>query len=445
MPRWPGPPELGIQLPQFVEVSQGVRAALEATSPYRQKELLTPPIAALHKIREGLAFASSLEATNFGGVVERWLGLLETARRTLEAQAHHSTEVPQVYLPGSALVPEAAATRFKGRQDIFRAIESLTLASQPPVLLLYGGRRTGKTSALNYLPRRIGPEIVPLVVDVQGLATAITLQGFAEGLAQQVVETARRARNLQLPLPEAQRFASDPFIALQRWMSEVEKVAGNKRFLLCLDEYERLDEVIAATHSRTPLNFLRHIMQHRSQWILLFSGAHLPEALPSYWSDYLINTQTLRLSYLSEADTRALIQQPVEGFPDIYEEAAIAEIVRLTRGHPYLTQLLCYEVVNQLNQTQRTRVCLDDIAVVVPRAFVAGTIYFRDFWDLSTTVAQHQVLAAVVQDRALSSPEKRVAETLVKAEVLEMRNGRYRFQVPLMALWVEQQIAGNGE
>lgn len=56
-----------------------------------------------------------------------------------------------------------------------------------------------------------------------------------------------------------------------------------------------------------PLNFLRNILQHRRQWILLFSGSHTFDELPSYWSDYLINTRTIRVSFLDEESARSLI------------------------------------------------------------------------------------------------------------------------------------------
>jgi AAA+ ATPase superfamily predicted ATPase len=107
--------------------------------------------------------------------------------------------------------------------------------------------------------------------------------------------------------------------------------------------------VVEATGSRTPLNFLRNVLQHRASWTLLFSGSHEPKELPDYWSDYLINTRTLRVSYLDEDSARELIVQPVEDFTDIYDRTAIDTIIHLTRCQPYLIQLTCQEVMHSLN------------------------------------------------------------------------------------------------
>jgi hypothetical protein len=109
-----------------------------------------------------------------------------------------------------------------------------------------------------------------------------------------------------------------------------------------LDEFERLSEVITATNSRVPLNFLRNILQHRKQWILLFSGSHRFGELPSYWSDYLINTRTVPVSFLDEESARSLIIEPVKDFPIIYDASSVDRIIELTNCQPYLIQLICY-------------------------------------------------------------------------------------------------------
>ena len=153
--------------------------------------------------------------------------------------------------------------------------------SPPPTLLLYGGRRKGKTSTLKYLPRKVGGDLIPLWIDVQGIADAITLTGVAKSLAQQIIDSARTSRNLTLPYPNREELKTEPFPTLRNWFTTIERTAPGKRFLLCLDEFERLEEVIATTNSRAPLNFLRHLIQHRPAWTLLFCGSHTLDEMES--------------------------------------------------------------------------------------------------------------------------------------------------------------------
>ncbi|MEH2125619.1 ATP-binding protein [Nostoc sp.] len=386
----PPPKELGVVLPEFLEISQDVRASEEATSLYRQYELLNIPITVLCQLRQSLVLTKNARvAVSFGNTAQNWLTILETAQRTLEEQAQQSKEIRQVYIAGNSLDPETAKNHFKGRIDIFREIETFALSEQPPVLLLYGGRRTGKTSALKYLPYRIGSDIVPLLVDLQGAASATTLKGLAENLAQQIIEAARRLpRTVNLPYPDAKKLAEDPFPALQTWLTEIERSNRSKRFLLCLDEYERLDEVVKATSSRAPLNFIRNLLQHHQNWILLFSGSHELSELDDYWSDYLINTRALRMTYLQESEARDLILHPVENFTNIYEPTAVDAIIQLTRCQPFLIQLVCYELVESLNGDVRknqgnadtVKATAQNVEEIIPQVLARGVQYFRELW-----------------------------------------------------------------
>ncbi|MBN3884859.1 MAG: AAA family ATPase [Nostoc sp.] len=443
----PPPKELGTVLPQFLDISQNVRASEEATSPYRQYELLNIPIIALRQLEQSLALTKNARvAVSFGNTAQGWLTILETAQRTLEEQAQQSKEIRQVYIAGNSLDPETAKNRFKGRIDIFREIESLTLSKQPPVLLLYGGRRTGKTSALKYLPYRIGANIVPLLVDIQGVAAATTLKALAENLAKEIIEAARRLpRKVYLPNPDASKLAEDPFPALQTWLTEIERRNPGKRFLLCLDEYERLSEVVEATSSRVPLNFIRNLLQHQHKWILLFSGSHELSELPAYWSDYLINTRALRMTYLQESEAHDLILKPVENFRDIYEPTAVDAIIQVTRCQPYLVQLVCYEVVELLNRDIRrnrreadtAKVTAQDVKEIIPVVLERGAPYFQELWR-SLADSDSSLLRRIIHGETPTQQDKGVIRKLTRKEILTPEGNA--FQVPLVQKYIEQLL-----
>ncbi|MBE9207999.1 AAA family ATPase [Nostoc sp. LEGE 06077] len=443
----PPPPEIGTILPQLLDISQGVKASQEATTSYRQYELLKPPINALKELKNTLTFAKNAAlATQFGSITNRWLTILETAQRTLAETAKQSQEIRQVYIAGNSLDPATATNRFKGRIDIFREIETLTLSDQPPVLLLYGGRRTGKTSALKYLPDKVVPNIVPLLVDLQGAASATTLKGFAENLSQQIINTARRLpRKIHLPTPDAYKLAEDPFPALQTWLAEIERSNSGKRFLLCLDEYERLSEVVTATNSRAPLNFIRNLLQHQKQWILLFSGSHLLSELEPYWTDYLINTRALRMSYLQESEARELITRPIEDFFNIYESSAVDLIIQQTCCQPYLVQLMCYELVEFLNKDIRAnrrkretiKATAQDVQEIIAIVLERGDQYFREIWN-NLTDNDRNLLQRIIQGQTPTPQDKGTVRRLIRKEILTQEGNA--FQVPLVQKYIEQLL-----
>jgi AAA+ ATPase superfamily predicted ATPase len=443
----PTPEELGFVLPQFLDISQSVHASREGTTPYRQRELLGPPIEDLKKLKNSLAFGKNTSvATKFGTIAELWLTILQTAQRTLQETIIQSPEIRQVYIAGNSLDPATAKNRFKGRIDIFQEIETMALSEHPPVLLLYGGRRTGKTSALKYLPYRLGANIVPLLVDLQGAASATTLKGLAENLARQITEAARRLpRTIQLPNPDPDKLAEDPFPALQTWFVEIERSNPSKRFLLCLDEFERLSELIKVTKSRAPLNFIRNLLQHQRQWILLFSGSQPLSELDDYWSDYLINTRTLRITYLEESEARELILKPVEDFLNIYEPTAVDKIIQLTHRQPYLIQLLCYELVEFLNQEIRAnrqgsdtiQARAEDVENIIPVVLERGEQYFRELW-LGLKDSDRRLLWRILQGETPTPQDRGAITKLARKEILNPEGNA--FQVPLVQRFIEQLL-----
>ncbi|ARV63351.1 hypothetical protein BZZ01_32200 [Nostocales cyanobacterium HT-58-2] len=265
-------------------------------------------------------------------------------------------------------------------------------------------------------------------------------------MAQQIIDAARQQlpRRMRLPYPDSEKLAEDPFPALQTWLGEIERTVPSKRFLLCLDEFERLSEVEEVTRTRS-LNFFRNILQHRQKWTLLFSGSHQLSELPAYWSDYLINTRALRITYLQESEARELILQPVEDFPNIYQPSAVNTIIQLTHCQPYLVQLVCYEVVELLNREIRenrrdagsAKATANDVHAVIPTVIERGDQYFRELWT-SLAESDRIFLRRLVQGETPTEKDKGVVRKLVRKEIVEKEGNA--FQVPLVQRFVEQVV-----
>lgn len=443
----PSPPEIGTVLPQFIDISRSVQSAELATTIYRKAELLKTPIDSLTQIQQSFVFIKNRRIANTSSnIVQKWLSILETARRNLQEQSRYAQEIPLVYIAGNALDPDTAHNRFKGRQDIFREIENIALMSPPPTLLLYGGRRTGKTSTLKYLPQKVGGNLIPLRVDVQGIADAITLPGLAKSLVQQIIDSARTSRNLTLPYPDKEELKTDPFPTLRDWFTTIERKVSGKRFLLCLDEFECLQKFIAATNSHAPLDFLRHIIQHRKHWTLLFSGSHTLDEIEDYWSDYLINTREVRVSYLEQPEAEELIVHPVPDFADIYVPETVERIIYWTRCQPYLVQLLCSELVDYLNKKYpqnalNIKATSQDVDDIIPKALISGNPYFDEFWRNSLNEQQRECMRNLI-NKATPTPENRKAlRKLIQKEILEHDSvDGVRFQVPLIERSIREKI-----
>lgn len=318
--------------------------------------------------------------------------------------------------------------------------------SPPPTLLLYGGRRTGKTSTLQYLPQKVGGDLIPLRVNVQGIADALTLPGVAKSLVNQMIESARIARNLILPYPDQEELKTEPFVTLRNWFTRIESIVPRKKILLCLDEFERLEEVITATNSRAPLNFLRHVIENRPAWVLLFSGSHTLEEIEDYWSDYLINTHSVRVSYLNKPDAEELIIHPVPEFPDIYLPETVARIIYWTRCQPYLVQLLCLKLVDYLNQKYpdnalKIKATPEDVDYIIDDALKTGGAYFHELWTQSLNDLQRESIRNLLKKTNPTPKDRKIWAKLIEKEILRCDGeDKVSFQVPLIQRSITEKI-----
>ncbi|NJN62891.1 MAG: hypothetical protein HC795_16445 [Coleofasciculaceae cyanobacterium RL_1_1] len=193
-------------------------------------------------------------------------------------------------------------------------------------------------------------------------------------------------------------------------------------------------------------------MQRTDNWSLLFSGSHTPDELEPYWSDYLIETQAIRLSYLRDTEARDLIVNPTPDFPDdVYSPDAIATIVQLTHGQPYLIQLICGELVTLLNDLRLGRGkhhnAANPNAVVTPTlvnaailpALDRGQEYFREFWNLSLGLPEHQVLTEILNGVEMPS-NRPIRKKLLQREIIQMTGDGFKFRVPLIEIYCKSAI-----
>ena len=166
---------------------------------------------------------------------------------------------------------------------------------------------------------------------------------------------------------------------------------------------------------------------------------HLNELNP-YWDDYLINTRSLRISYLNKLEAEHLIRQPVADFPNIYTEKAIQEIIRLTRCQPYFVQLICFELVEFLNQQQKKKATSDDVNAIIPKVLEVGGNTFRERLRALAKPTQRFLIDHVEQSEPITvaGDQLPTVRRLIRKEILEAVGDRYQFQVPLFKIFVAQ-------
>src|SRR5690348_12981682 len=211
--------------------------------------------------------------------------------------------------------------------------------TRTPTLLLYGPRRMGKTSILAQLPRLLGPEFAPVFIDCQNPAVSSVTSNvntLLRHFSMKISEGLKRRRVIVEALSQMD-LAQHPFAIFDEWISTVENALSTEmRVLLCLDEYESLKGILETDWGNEFLNGLRHLIQHRSAFALMFCGAHTFSDLGLAWTSRFINAKLLRVSFLSYEEILPLLTKPIPEFDLRYEEGVLEALYETTRGQPYL-------------------------------------------------------------------------------------------------------------
>lgn len=443
-------------LRSFSRLSRDVDAALQQESAYNRRLALRAVEDRLDGLLRELTRSTEPYAARFRPIADRWRQLVAAQTEAMAAEAEQKQEIDSPYIIGVPLTEQQEI--FTGRTDVSARIEQLLLDRRRPPLLLYGQRRVGKTSLLHNLGRLLPSTIVPLFVDLQGPASRSRDEaGFLYNVARSMTRAAQRQRETALPPLAREDLLDDPFTRFEEWLDGVEAALAGQTALLMLDEFEALQQMIdnGRFDEAVILGMLRHLIQHRTRFKVLLSGSHPLDEFQR-WAGYLINVQVIHIGYLQEDEARQLVQAPVRDFALRYEAAAAQRVLALTRGHPFLIQLLCAEIValkNEQPPARRRLATTADVETAVAPALAHGSFFFADIeknqvGDVGRAVLR--LLAEAGEGTAVSRQalvdyvpsllalEQALAD-LQRRELIEPAGDGYRFQVELIRRWFAER------
>jgi hypothetical protein len=361
------------------------------------------------------------------------------------------------YIAGS---PVTGSEMFYGRADVFSFIRRnlIGLHRDTPVVL-YGQRRTGKTSVLYQLHRHLDPSYRCIFIDLHGL----NLRGTGNlllGIASSISRGLQRDHQLTVEVPPRAVFLADPQSTFEElFLDRVWSVLGEDHLVLMLDEVIRLDEEVRAQQlERNVFDYLRHLMQHYPRLNFIFSlGSGLEEMAKDYAFLFSVSLYH-RISFLEPAAANELITQPVR---DHYQMApeAVTKILQITSGHPYYTQLICHCIFDLWSRSPKPVMTVADVDAIVAEAIELGSANLTYVWEDSTPGEQALMaaMAAVMRRRigpvtvdqardawrevSVSLPEHEAARalrSLASREVVTATQPYSSFAVALQRLWLDK-------
>ncbi|MDS4013323.1 MAG: hypothetical protein RKP46_03080 [Candidatus Accumulibacter sp.] len=378
-----------------------------------------------------------------------WLAIAQRQRDEVErCRAREPT--PQVFRAGDPVDRDQEA--FVSRLPVIGELErQVMLSTGCPGIVLYGRRRTGKSTVLVNLPGFLPATVRTVHISLQQPRAFASLASLLELL----VARCREVLASSAPPAPARYDLSTAFA----FFADIDRrlAAEQGRLLIALDEYEMLDQKIGeGVLPSALLDTLRESIQSHRRITWLFAGSHEIAELPNAaWTSYLVSARTLEVALFTSEETTMLLsdplrhsryyQQPGRQRPrfaaDFWGADGIDRIHREAGGWPHLVQLLAETAVDLANDRgQRTA----DAALLeesFAQAVVRGTTVLQELlWRECQQPGEWQYLRGFVRSERQPPPtDAHVYASLRRRLLVLDDDGACRLRVPLMRRWLVQR------
>ncbi len=361
------------------------------------------------------------------------------------------------YIAGS---PVKNPTMFFGREDVYAWLrQHLRGRYQDNIIVLYGERRSGKTSILYQMAERLGDHTyIPVLIDFQSMGLE-GMDGFLWEVARKIVLGLRGVEGLPLlDRPSRRDFEENPRHQFEEvFLPPILAALGNLRLLLMFDETNRLEERINSGNLPYELvTYLRSLIQHSRSLNFLFSvGSRVEET--EHLADLFNLAVYRKISFLEQDFVEDLITKPVSQHYT-YTDAAIERIFELTSGQAYYTQLLCHNIFSYWTEHRVEEIDAEHVDLVLPAIIEQATPNLQFAWDDSGPV-EKVILAAIAEklpqyragvlrrniestlrENRLYPPRKDVTtglKRLFERDIIENQEP-YKFRVGFLQLWLAE-------
>ncbi len=368
-----------------------------------------------------------------------------------------SSPVVNPYVAGN---PVTGTEMFFGREDIFEFVQQALIGQhQDNIIVLHGERRTGKTSVLYHMRRRIDPRYIPVLIDLQGLS----MEGMATFLweiATTICRSLRRDLNIHIQRPSIEDLSvSSREFFESVFLNRVWEAIGDRHLLLMFDESVRLeDQVLAGRLERDIFDYLRHLMQHNRRLNFIFSIGSRLEEIQREFAELFNVARYKKISFLDPEAARQLITNPVKGLFG-YEDGALEYILDVSGSNAYYTQLICHSLFARWERIRPNLITVDDVKAVLLEVVERGAPNLNFIWDQANpieklvlvamaelmkdenhAVSEHQIEEVLKENRiALSRKELNTALVQLISREAIIEAGNYRFSVDLLRLYLRDQ------
>ena len=368
------------------------------------------------------------------------------------------TRIPNPYVVGN---PVRKADMFFGRDEDLEWIGHQLDHAGNKMILLFGPRRIGKTSLLHQVyGGRTSSRIVPFFLDTQQIIPEVEQDSdFYHVVTREILAQLPVVMpGVRVPFIAAERFSPAAFRKLLAFIRDAEP---GKHPVLLFDELENLEfKFVRGVLTSDLLLFLAGLLDGDIPVGFVATGSdQLEKLIFSGWNILRPKTIPRRIGLLTANDATRLIVEPVRGYV-LYDDGIPEQILRITAGHPYYTQVICQTMVDYVNNKRDFAIGSEQLFEIVEQVLQNPPPPLNHVWD---GFSQQEKIASaalayvlkdpaeyedvqILRDRMPDELRAQIPEAasmvvacdhLCREDWLEKRSStEYRFRLDLLRLWI---------
>lgn len=374
-------------------------------------------------------------------------------------------------------VPASSRFEFVGRQMELAELKQLFAIGSPfNHIVIYGPWKVGKTSLLQYIAShdRVEFGAVAVMVDchnIPDLSLPALLDEMMRAIAHRLAPEMDVLGSYQIALGEDDHrlLLENPLLGFRRFLQRIRPLLGDKRRLVILiDEFSDLfDDVKRNRLERSIFRNLRGLFEQEKEVIFLTviqtAAIHEMRAHDGLATELLEGARLIPLGPLDDESIHELLQKKLRLLNLRCDEATVRRVMTEIGGNPYVANVLCYAVVEHLQETGETAIGPKHIDSAIDDILDGhGAIYFEHLTQLLGGPTESRLFNALATDAAAGWISARdlaagapindlarlpeiegalgrlqnkglLAEKLTAADEIQ-----YRIQIPLLARWLRE-------
>ena len=307
-----------------------------------------------------------------------------------------------------------------------------------------GERRTGKTSLLNQLQKRLNIPLIPVYVVINTSEEATT-----ESILKLIINETLKYLVEQkiLTKDKLKEYSSEDvdFIKNYKEIIHAAKInISNFKIVLLLDEADYLLKVKqkqSNTIDERIQNILRAALQSSEIGTdlraVVAATTELSTYISQHSSPFYNHFRFVHLKPLTVQETRELIVQPGAMLGYSYTDKGIEYITKLSGGQPYYTQAICYEAFENAVEATRDYISDEDISIAEKKivedffnSFISG------FWNRSDEFERKFLRDLASVNHSINISRVKIKRLLDWQLIREDIEGNYSLSSELIKQWI---------